>query len=78
MLSDRRTSTIDSAPQSIWATAPGQWIGSVLFNDNHAEFQLSDKGFGDQYGKNRGVLGTGTLNNLFDMDLGNGQMTSEN
>ena len=76
ILTDRLITDFSGAPQSIWASVGGQWFGSVLYNDNHAQFELSDKGFNGRYGANRGILGTGTLNNLFDMVNGNGQMTS--
>jgi prepilin-type N-terminal cleavage/methylation domain-containing protein len=76
IMTDRLITDFSGAPQSIWASVGGQWFGSVLYNDNHVQFELSDKRFDGRYGTNRGILGTGTLNNLFDMVKGNGQMTS--
>jgi hypothetical protein len=66
-LSDRQIATGKKHPRSIWATEPGQWEGFVLFNDNHAEFKLTDKGHKGKYGNHRGE-GPHKINNLFDLD----------
>ena len=76
ILSDREIATSMNNPRSIWTSVNGQWQGSVLFNDNHVQFELTDKGYDGQYGQNRGTFGTGSINNLFDMTGGNGEMTS--
>ena len=76
VLSDREIATGTTNPRSIWTSVNGQWQGSVLFNDNHVQFELTDKGYDGQYGANRGAQGTGSINNLFDLSGGNGEMTS--
>jgi len=78
VLSDRAINLTAARPQSIWMSVNGQWSGTVLFNDNHAQFELSDKGFIGSYGKTLGAQGTGSINNLFDLEGGNGRMTSSN
>ena len=59
VLSDRQLTTDNAKPQSIYTSVNGQWQGSVLYNDNHVQFELTDKAYDGQYGQNRGNFGTG-------------------
>jgi len=77
VLSDREVTTDNKKPRSVWSSVAGQWHGSVLFNDNHVQFELTDKGYNGQYGQLHGTMGTGSINNLFDFNAGNGRMTSD-
>ena len=77
VLSDRQLATGNTSSRSIWSSINGHWQGSVIFNDNHVDFALTDKGYDGQYGKTGGKLGTGTINNLFDLNGGDGRMTSD-
>ena len=83
VLSDRELATGKDTSHSLWSKTKGQWQGSVIFNDGHIQFELSDKGFDGNYGESwpDGDAipdgGVGTINNLFDLEDGNGRMTSD-
>ena len=49
MLSDRDTGVLASRPQSVWTAKPGDWKGSLVWGDNHAEFAQTCDGFATRY-----------------------------
>lgn len=59
----QQTDSNTTDPLGIWTKINGQWRGSIYFSDG-------------QYGQNRGTFGTGSINNLFDLSGGSGEMTS--
>ena len=67
VLSDRQTGTDDKYARSIWTNEPGQWEGLVLFNDNHVEYKMTDKGHDGLYGSYRACFSpVGTIDELFE------------
>ncbi|MCX5661569.1 MAG: type II secretion system protein [Planctomycetota bacterium] len=51
MISDRAgtSSVADALITSPWTALPGKWQGNVVWGDNHAELQLSNRGLTTQY-----------------------------
>lgn len=62
LMSDRNvgSSAADAAVRSLWTTTPGDWRGYLVWGDNHAGFEQSNRGFTTRYA---GV--TTTNDNLF-------------
>lgn len=50
-IGDRNTgaSTVDAEVRSLWTTAPGDWRGSIVWGDNHAEVIVSNRGLQTRY-----------------------------
>jgi len=69
ILSDRNLGTNATTDvQSIWTTNPGDWRGSVAWNDNHTTFEVShETGITTQYG----TAGVNTDDNLFTTNASN-------
>lgn len=67
VLSDRELTTVSTRPRSLWTAKNNNWEGSVLFNDNHVTYELSDLSldYSGVYGTGAGGTGTGTLGRLF-------------
>lgn len=68
VLSDRNTGS-PTSPSSVWSS--GGWEGSVVFGDNHVQFELSDGPFDGMYGMRKGNWGTGRIGMLFSCCGGN-------
>jgi len=63
MFSDRLYVTsdqLDTSVQSVWTSSKGDWKGNLVWGDNHAEFQQTNKNFTTRY-----LATTETADNLF-------------
>jgi prepilin-type N-terminal cleavage/methylation domain-containing protein len=65
LVSDRNTSTLasgdgDANVISLWTAVNGDWKGNIVWGDNHAGFENSNRGFATKY-----LSGSTTNDNLF-------------
>jgi len=65
LVSDRNTSTLSSGDGdnnviSLWTAVNGEWKGNIVWGDNHAGFENSNRGFASKY-----LSGSTTADNLF-------------
>jgi prepilin-type N-terminal cleavage/methylation domain-containing protein len=68
---NRGTDNTDAQVKSAWTTVAGDWKGNLVWGDNHAGFEQSNRGFTTRY-----LSTSNTSDNLF-ADAGNGTTISE-